>query len=44
MFDVNHVSNMLKEARIRKNLTQSSLADKLNVTYAFAIQFSFSKT
>ena len=33
MFDVNHVSNLLKEARIRKNLTQSSLADKLNVTY-----------
>lgn len=33
MLDVNHISNMLKEARIRKNLTQSSLADKLNVTY-----------
>jgi transcriptional regulator with XRE-family HTH domain len=33
MFDVNHVSNMLKNARIKKNLTQSALAEKLGLTY-----------
>lgn len=33
MFDVNKVSHMLKEARIKKNLTQSALAEKLGVTY-----------
>jgi transcriptional regulator with XRE-family HTH domain len=33
MFDVNHVSGMLKNARIKKNLTQSALADKIGVTY-----------
>ena len=33
MFDVDHVSRMLKEARIKKNLTQSALADQLGVTY-----------
>ena len=33
MFDVNQVSHMLKEARIRKNFTQSALAEQLGVTY-----------
>ena len=33
MFDVNQVSHMLKEARIKKNLTQSALAEQLGVTY-----------
>lgn len=33
MFDTNHVSNMLKSARIKKNLTQSALAERLSVTY-----------
>ncbi len=33
MFNVNTVSYMLKEARIKKNLTQSALAEKLGVTY-----------
>ena len=33
MFDTNHVSNMLKNARVKKNLTQSALAEKLGVTY-----------
>ncbi len=33
MFDVNHVSNTLKNARIKKNLTQSELAERLGLTY-----------
>ncbi|MBQ9460149.1 MAG: helix-turn-helix domain-containing protein [Oscillospiraceae bacterium] len=33
MFDVSHVSSTLKNARIKKNLTQSALADRLGVTY-----------
>lgn len=33
MFTVDQVSRMLKEARIKKNLTQSALADRLGVTY-----------
>ncbi len=33
MFDVDHISHILKEARIRKNLTQSALADRLGITY-----------
>ena len=33
MFDVNQVSHILKEARIKKNLTQSALAEQLGVTY-----------
>ena len=33
MFDTNHVSNMLKNARVKKNLTQSALAEELGVTY-----------
>lgn len=33
MFDVNHVSSMLKNARIKKNLTQGALAEKIGVTF-----------
>lgn len=33
MFDVNNISRILKEARIKKNLTQNALADQLGVTY-----------
>ena len=33
MFDVNQVSHLLKEARIKKNLTQSALAEQLGVTF-----------
>lgn len=33
MFNVNQVSRMLKDARIKKNLTQSALAERLGVTY-----------
>ena len=33
MFDVDRAARLLKEARIRSNLTQSALADKLGVTY-----------
>ncbi len=33
MFDVDHVSKMLKNGRIKKNLTQSELADRIGVTY-----------
>ena len=33
MFDVNQVAHMLKEARLKKNLTQSALAEQLGVTF-----------
>lgn len=33
MFNINDVSRMLREARIKKNLTQNTLADQLGVTY-----------
>lgn len=33
MFDVNHTSRVIRNARIQKNLTQSALADRMGVTY-----------
>lgn len=33
MFDVNHASHIIRSARIKKNLTQSALADLMGVTY-----------
>ena len=33
MFDVNHVSSMLKSARIKKNYTQGVVAEKIGVSF-----------
>lgn len=33
MFDVNHASHIIRSARIKKNLTQSALANLMGVTY-----------